>query len=519
MRRSVALLLLLLAHADPGGAGATREPAAGPACGLQRERGRVVGGSAARPGEWPWQVSLQHRGAHVCGGTLLAPRWVLSAAHCFRGANGSRATPSEWVAVLGRLRLREAGGQERPVEALVVHEGYRGVEGGHDLALVRLAAPAAVGPAVGPVCLPRPRHPFAFGTTCWVTGWGYVAENVSLPEGAPLQKAPVDLLSPDTCNCLYGTLRRRELARPARATMVCGGAPGGGRGACQADSGGPIVCAQGGRWVQAGVLSFAVGCGRPGAPVLATAPGAHAAWLRRHVPHAAWAPRPPPPPPGLEDGKCLGCGMQGGPRLRPGPARPWPWYVSLRFGGRHVCGGALVAEGLVLSAAHCFIGRQTPESWSAVGAGGARAGGVRLDLHGAYVGPGRGPDLALLRLAPELPLAPALRPLCLPYAQHRFAPGARCWAPFARHGSSVPGDLVNVEVTLEGPCGGGGGSRRDTLCVTLPENVTVGPVDPGGAAGLRRGRHLVPGGDGGRGGGACGAHGGPHVPTEGVPAP
>ncbi|OXB52560.1 hypothetical protein ASZ78_012239, partial [Callipepla squamata] len=150
-------------------------------CGQQRDRGRVVGGSAARPGEWPWQVSLQLWGQHFCGGTLVAPQWVLSAAHCFQGPNGSRADPKSWKAVMGRLRLGDPGGQERTVEAVVIHEEFRRVEGGHDVALVRLESPARLGPRVGTICLPRPRHPFAFGTPCWITGWGNVAENGEVP--------------------------------------------------------------------------------------------------------------------------------------------------------------------------------------------------------------------------------------------------------------------------------------------------------------------------------------------------
>ncbi|NXC39120.1 POLS2 protein, partial [Penelope pileata] len=80
-----------------------------------------------------------------------------------------------------RLRLHDAGGQERAVAAVVLHEGYRRVEGGHDLALVQLETPVALGPRVGTICLPQPRYPFAFGTPCWITGWGNVAENGEEP--------------------------------------------------------------------------------------------------------------------------------------------------------------------------------------------------------------------------------------------------------------------------------------------------------------------------------------------------
>lgn len=44
---------------------------------------RIVGGTLATKNEWAWQVSMQWRGRHVCGGAIISPRWVITAAHCF----------------------------------------------------------------------------------------------------------------------------------------------------------------------------------------------------------------------------------------------------------------------------------------------------------------------------------------------------------------------------------------------------------------------------------------------------
>ncbi|KAJ8798711.1 hypothetical protein J1605_016514 [Eschrichtius robustus] len=52
-------------------------------CGRPEPSARIMGGSDAQPGTWPWQVSLHQGGGHICGGSLIAPSWVLSAAHCF----------------------------------------------------------------------------------------------------------------------------------------------------------------------------------------------------------------------------------------------------------------------------------------------------------------------------------------------------------------------------------------------------------------------------------------------------
>lgn len=85
---------------------------------------------------------------------------------------------AEWSVLLG-VHSQDGpldAAHVRAVAAILVPDNYSGVELGADLALLRLAAPARLGPAVRPVCLPRASHHFAHGTACWATGWGDVQE-------------------------------------------------------------------------------------------------------------------------------------------------------------------------------------------------------------------------------------------------------------------------------------------------------------------------------------------------------
>ncbi|XP_066065462.1 serine protease 33-like [Chamaea fasciata] len=274
------LLLLLLLPAG-GHWGAAAEDDAVP-CGTPVLR-RVVGGSGAQEGQWPWQVSLAFRGRHVCGGALIAPAWVLTAAHCFppsapirhqlrRSPRRENPLP-EYRVTLGVLQLLSPppDAQVRGVAAVELHPAYRAYrdspqgrrhqeeeeEAGGDLALARLEPPAVTSRLVRPVCVPAAGVAFVPGTNCTVTGWGHVRTAVPLPAPKTLQQLEVPLLSRRHCRCLYAlgtataTATGDGLGTPAGDT-ICAGFPRGQRDACQGDSGGPLTCRLGGAWHLAG---------------------------------------------------------------------------------------------------------------------------------------------------------------------------------------------------------------------------------------------------------------------------
>jgi hypothetical protein len=240
------------------------------------QAGAVVGGTPARASAHPWFATLP-----LCGGALIAPDRVATAAHCIAG-----------LPLRDLANVRFGSGAARTATGIAVHPSYvRRALGGtantdapaDDIAIVTLDRPVD---GVTPLRLRR-RAP-ARGARALVLGAGGTsvpprrgARAAQLPA---LRRATLAVISDGACSAFYrrhGGRRYRSALRPA--TMVCATDPDGRspfRSACTGDSGGPLVAGS----TLAGIVSWGLRCGGDEDPTVFTDPAAYRSFLTAGAP-------------------------------------------------------------------------------------------------------------------------------------------------------------------------------------------------------------------------------------------
>uniref|UniRef100_A0A671FY70 Peptidase S1 domain-containing protein n=1 Tax=Rhinolophus ferrumequinum TaxID=59479 RepID=A0A671FY70_RHIFE len=184
---------------------------------------------------------------------------------------------------LRRERVSLRGEALLNVSRVLVHPKYVTTNLGSDLALLQLSKAVDNTAYVRPVQLPSASLDVTPEHQCWVTGWGTISMNQSLPPPYCLQQVNVQVVENEVCNQQYHKACGHFFgdSRIIQSDMLCAGSEG--RDSCYGDSGGPMVCRVSGSWSLVGIVSWGYGCALRNVPGVYTRVATYVPWITEQI--------------------------------------------------------------------------------------------------------------------------------------------------------------------------------------------------------------------------------------------
>ncbi|KRY43226.1 Coagulation factor X [Trichinella spiralis] len=257
---------------------------------------RIVGGFETKPHSHPWQVFIKifqtNKMFSTCGGSIIqqedgfrnSSNLVLTAAHCLHD-HGSWTAPAKLEVVAGAHSVKnlERTQQKSRVNAYIPGD-YSVYTFVNDIALLKLEKPFVFNKFVHPICLPKIDESLPIGYKCMVAGWGSLRDKgchirnflviLSFIESGKLSSRLIQIEAP-----VLPTKRCWQNQNPKK--MFCAGYLEGRKDACQGDSGSPLVCRVGTKFIQYGLVSFGHGCAKKGYPGVYTRVSSFVQWIAK----------------------------------------------------------------------------------------------------------------------------------------------------------------------------------------------------------------------------------------------
>uniref|UniRef100_A0A8C3AG80 trypsin n=2 Tax=Cyclopterus lumpus TaxID=8103 RepID=A0A8C3AG80_CYCLU len=248
-------------------------------CGERSEQRmhKIVGGSFTPIESHPWVAALFHQRRFVCGGSLIAPCWVLTAAHCFSDGEGTNI--KRLSVYLGKTAINDTDAdreQSFTVKKLIIHQKYNESNYNNDIALLKIKSRnggcAVRSASARTVCLPPSHTQLPAGFQCSIAGFG-MERFAAWHYSQLLKQTEVKLLPQTECKSqlYYGDLITEN--------MFCAGSPDWSTDACKGDSGGPLLCEASGRMFLFGVVSWGEGCASRNKPGVYTQVTNYNKWI------------------------------------------------------------------------------------------------------------------------------------------------------------------------------------------------------------------------------------------------